>query len=105
MSLADGPWGVLALALVLIGLVLYVMPVISRIPRLEAQVRRQGATIDQLCARLGVESASLDSSRDLDEQERALIAKGEKIAAIKHHRERTGSSLSEARDAVEGGIA
>lgn len=41
----------------------------------------------------------------LDAQERSLIAQGKKIEAIKHHRDRTGSSLKEAHDAVERGDA
>lgn len=73
----------------------------QRLDRLEARIRSQDAVLRALCARVGIDPADLDPVSTLDEEERALLAEGKDIAAIKHHRQRTGSSLLEAKRAVD----
>lgn len=79
----------------------------ARIARLESRVRTQQATIDLLCERAGISPRQADPLGTVDDEERRLIAAGKQIQAIKHHRERTGSSLIEAKQAVDaasGGV-
>ncbi len=73
----------------------------DRIARLEGTVRRQQSVITELCHRLGIEPPAADPTQTLDETELDLLAHGKKIEAIKHHRQRTGSGLLEAKEAVE----
>ena len=75
----------------------------ARVARLEGTVRRQQGVIVELCARLGIEPPVLDVTQTLDEEELRLLREGQKIAAIKHHRQRTGSGLREAKETVERG--
>lgn len=75
----------------------------ARLSRLEDTLRRQQAVITELCRRLDIEPPELDPTPTLDDAELALIADGRKVEAIKHHRQRTGSGLVEAKEAVERG--
>ncbi|HIW28524.1 MAG TPA: hypothetical protein H9987_00740 [Candidatus Luteococcus avicola] len=73
----------------------------ARISRLEGTVLRQQSVITELCQRLDIEPPAADPRQTLDETELDLLAHGKKIEAIKHHRQRTGSGLLEATQAVE----
>jgi hypothetical protein len=55
--------------------------------------------LDAILAHLGIElhGDNMDDIRD-------LIAQGQKIAAIKTYRERTGARLAEAKEAIERGL-
>lgn len=77
----------------------------ARIARLEAQVRVQGEAINVMARRLGIEPVAVDPISHLDPEELDLARTGKQIQAIKHHRKRTGSSLLEAKNAVDGAIA
>ncbi|GMA41819.1 hypothetical protein [Mobilicoccus caccae] len=72
-----------------------------RIDRLEQTVRTQQAVGEQLCDRAGIDPGELDLVARVDDEERRLIAEGKAIMAIKHHRERTGSGLREAKEAID----
>ncbi len=50
---------------------------------------------------LGIDPVVVDPMGQLDAEELALVRAGETIHAIKHHRERTGSSLLQAKEAVD----
>ncbi|GAB78888.1 LSU ribosomal protein L12P homologue [Austwickia chelonae] len=73
----------------------------ARIERLERQVQLQQEVIARLCAELRIEPPAVVSIYQVDAEERMLVAQGKKIEAIKHHRQRTGSSLLEAKQAIE----
>lgn len=72
----------------------------GRVGALERRVRRQEQIIRQLCEQLGVQPTDVDPMTP-DTTERNLVADGKHILAIKHHRERTGSTLLEAKEAIE----
>lgn len=46
----------------------------------------------------------LGTGAPLTDEEKRLLGKGKKIAAIKAYRERTGANLVDAKEAVEGGL-
>lgn len=73
----------------------------ARYEELRRLTQRQSAIIADLAGRLGIDPTTLDPIGQVDDTERALIADGKKIYAIKHHRERTGSGLKEAKDTVD----
>lgn len=73
----------------------------AQVDRLEERVRIQQEVINALCAKVGVDPVAVDPISQVDAAERALIVEGKPIQAIKHHRERTGSSLKQAKDAVD----
>ncbi len=50
---------------------------------------------------LGIDPVALDPMGQLDADELGLARAGKNIQAIKHHRERTGSSLLQAKEAVD----
>ncbi len=72
-----------------------------RVARLEGRVRVQDEVINQLCARLGIDPVAADPLGQVDTEERLLISQGKHIHAIKHHRERTGSTLRQAKEAID----
>ncbi|MEO7587411.1 MAG: hypothetical protein ABIS84_05225 [Arachnia sp.] len=72
----------------------------ARIARLESQVQAQGEALNAMAERLGMAPVMVDPMR-LDAEELRLVQGGKAIAAIKHHRERTGSSLVQSKDAVD----
>lgn len=71
-----------------------------RVARLERRVRAQDAVIAELARRAGLDVADVDPMRP-DDAERDLVARGRRIEAIKHHRERTGSGLAEAKAVID----
>ncbi len=64
-------------------------------------MRIQGETINVMAKRLGIDPLTVDPMGHLDPEELNLLCQGNLIQAMKHHRERTGSSLSEAKNAVD----
>ncbi len=64
-----------------------------------ARLARLERKIDAIIAHLGIELPD-DGMEDI----RALAASGQKIAAIKEYRNRTGAGLAEAKNAVERGL-
>lgn len=74
---------------------------LRRIARLEARVTAQDEAIRSLCAAVGVEPPETDPAEAVDDTERDLIAGGRIVQAIKHHREHTGSSLIDAKRAID----
>ena len=76
-------------------------PLTSRIAQLEAQVRAQGEAINNMAQRLGSDPVVVDPMGRLDAEELNLVRAGRLIHAVKHHRERTGSSLLQAKQAVD----
>jgi len=66
---------------------------------MNARLARLERKVDLLLAHMQVEAPGddLDVGRD-------LMAAGDKIAAIKAYRERTGAGLAEAKRAVERGV-
>ena len=72
----------------------------ARIGRLELQVQAQGQAINAMAERLGIDPVVVDPMR-LDAEEIRLIQGGKAIAAMRHHRERTGSSLIQSKEAVD----
>lgn len=78
-----------------------------KVERLEQRVREQDRVIADLCRRLGIDRESVDPGGAASPQERALVAEGKQILAIKTYRERTGAGLREAKaaiDEVSGGV-
>jgi len=73
----------------------------ERIDRLEERVREQERVIRVLCERAGIDPPAPDPLLSVDDEERSLVARGMPIRAIKHHRERTGSSLARAKRAID----
>lgn len=73
----------------------------NQIARLEARLRAAEETIDRLCASVGIDSTPRELTGRLDAEELQYLHDGQPIRAIKHHRERTGSSLVEAKAAVD----
>lgn len=53
-----------------------------------------------MAKQLGIDPVAVDPM-DLDAEEFALIADGRVVEAIKHHRERTGSSLLQSKQAAD----
>ena len=75
----------------------------TRVARLESQVRAQSEALKVMADRLGIDYDAVDPVEQLDAEELGLIRAGKCIQAIKHHRERTGSSLIQAKEAVDQG--
>ncbi len=65
------------------------------------RLRRIEQKLDALLNHLQVEFVDLGPGDALSEDVRILADRGDKIAAIKKHRELTGAGLKEAKDAVE----
>lgn len=72
-----------------------------RIDSLERRLRRQEAVMTELARRLDVDLTTSDPLAPAAE-ERRLVAVGKSVRAVKHHRERTGSRLIEATEAIKG---
>ena len=68
--------------------------------RLQAELKRQTLRLEHLAATLGPEYASLDLY-GVNADERALVAAGSPIPAIKAYRERTGADLLTAKKAID----
>ena len=66
-------------------------------PKLTIQLRRIERKLDAILHQLGMEAPAEEEHADL----REMVAAGDKIAAIKLYRERTGVGLAEAKAAVE----
>ncbi|MDO5737208.1 MAG: hypothetical protein Q4P15_12115 [Propionibacteriaceae bacterium] len=73
----------------------------ARIAQLESQVRAQGEAINSLARELGIDPGAIDPPGYVDAEELDMLRDGRAIHAIKHHRERTGSSLLQAKEAVD----
>ncbi|HHO53096.1 MAG TPA: hypothetical protein ENK18_20035 [Deltaproteobacteria bacterium] len=69
-------------------------------PELDRRLAQIELKLDLILEALGV-SGGTDTSDDLEREARALLGAGKKIHAIKLWRERTGSGLREAKDAIE----
>lgn len=76
----------------------------ARLARLEAQVRVQGEAIRVMAQQLGIEPLTIDPMSHLDPDELDLVGAGQQIQAIKHYRERTVSSLLDAKNAVDRAV-
>jgi ribosomal protein L7/L12 len=68
-------------------------------------LRRIERKLDLVLRHLGIEYVEPAQGKDMSEQVRALADRGDKIAAIKAHRELTGAGLAEAKRAVESYLA
>jgi ribosomal protein L7/L12 len=79
--------------------------IVSGLGRSLAGARRQSQRVEQkvdaILAHLGIDATAFPVAGDLPAEVRELANNGEKIAAIKRHRELTGCGLKEAKDAVE----
>ncbi|MGO1489488.1 MAG: hypothetical protein ACTHWA_13200 [Arachnia sp.] len=73
----------------------------TRITQLEAQVRIQGEALNAMAQQLGIDPVVVDPLGQVDDAEKRLIHQGQKIPAIKHHRMRTGSTLVQAKEAID----
>lgn len=72
----------------------------------DARLRRIERKLDQITRHLGIDADEPDAVlAELDAEVRSLADVGQKIQAIKRHREVTGADLKEAKDAVELYIA
>jgi len=69
--------------------------------QLESQVRIQGEALNAIAQQLGIDPVVVDPIGQLDAEELSLVRAGKTIPAIKHHRVRTGSSLLQAKEAVD----
>ncbi len=76
-------------------------PLTTRIAQLESQVRAQGEAIKTMAQQLGIDPVAVDPMGQVDAEELNLVRAGKTIHAVKHHRERTGSSLLQAKEAVD----
>lgn len=63
-----------------------------------ARLRRVERKLDLILKHLGIDAGGAET---VSEAVRALVDRGEKIAAIKRHRDETGVGLAEAKEAVE----
>lgn len=72
----------------------------AEIKRLRAEVQRQTAVIEDLTQRLGLAAEDVNAY-GVSDAERALIAQGEPIKAIKAYRERTGAALLTGKRAID----
>jgi ribosomal protein L7/L12 len=63
-----------------------------------ARLRRVERKLDLILKHLGLDAGDLAAASDAV---RAHADRGDKIAAIKQHREETGAGLAEAKDAVD----
>jgi ribosomal protein L7/L12 len=66
-----------------------------------SRLRRVERKLDLILKHLGIKYAEPAPGEGLTGQVRALADRGEKIAAIKAHRDQTGAGLAEAKRAVE----
>lgn len=73
----------------------------TRITQLESQVRIQGEALNAMAQQLGIDPVAVDPLGQVDDEEKRLIRDGQTIPAIKHHRVRTGSSLVQAKAAID----
>lgn len=73
----------------------------QQIVDLQREVARQGRLIDELYRQLGLPKVDTGSTPGPNPQIVDAIRAGNKIQAIKIHREITGSNLKESKDAVE----
>lgn len=73
----------------------------TRMAQLESQVRIQGEALNAMAQQLGIDPVVVDPIGQLDAEELSLVRAGKTIPAIKHHRVRTGSSLLQAKEAVD----
>jgi len=69
--------------------------------QLDSQVRIQGEALNAMAQQLGIDPVVVDPIGQLDAEELSLVRAGKTIPAIKHHRVRTGSSLLQAKEAVD----
>lgn len=54
-----------------------------------------------MAEQLGIDPAVADPMGHLDAEELSLVRDAKPIPAIKHHRERTGSTLLQAKEAID----
>ena len=73
----------------------------TRLSQLESQVQIQGEALNAMARQLGIDPVLVDQMGQLDAEELSLVRAGKPIPAIKHHRVRTGSSLLQAKEAVD----
>lgn len=66
-----------------------------------ARLRRVEQKLDLILKHLGLDAGDLALNGELPEEIRTLADAGRKIEAIKAHRERYGSGLTDAKDAIE----
>lgn len=72
------------------------------IKRLRQEIQRQQSVIAALRQRLGEDASDIDvNDYGVVEAERALIADGRPVAAMKAYRERTGADLVTAKKAID----
>ena len=70
-------------------------------PADNARIRRLEQKVDAIIEKLGIELPNSITNSGLSAEARQLADAGQKIPAIKLHREQTGLGLKEAKDAVE----
>ena len=68
----------------------------------DVQLARIEAKLNAILDNLGIEFSDPTDPRSLSDRVRMLIETGQKIQAIKAHREETGASLRDAKQAVDG---
>ena len=66
-----------------------------------ARLQRVERKLDLILKHLGIDYVEPAPGEGLSEQVRALADRGEKIGAIKMHRELTGAELAQAKQVVE----
>jgi hypothetical protein len=74
-------------------------------PADRARLRRVEHKLDLLLKQLAIPIPDPGSIEGLSEETRKLADAGDKIGAIRRHRDGTGASLKEAKDAVEAYLA
>lgn len=72
----------------------------AEVKHLRAEVQRQAAVIEDLTQRLGLAAGDVNAY-GVSDAERALVAQGEPIKAIKAYRERTGAGLLAGKRAID----
>ena len=71
-------------------------------PADRSRLRRIEAKLDQVMRHLNIETPPATAATGLSDEVRRLADEGNKIEAIRVHRDETGLGLKDAKDAVEG---
>jgi len=80
----------------IIGMLL--ISILSAINQLRNEITRTNSFLEKIAKQIGVPDTTTEN---IDEELKALIAKGQKIKAVKRYREVTGLGLKEAKEHVD----
>ncbi len=83
---------------ILFGIIVLVLNVLNTLNQLRIETIRTNAILQKIAKQIGVPD---DSSINIDDELKNLIANGKNIKAIKRYREFTGLGLKEAKDYVD----